>query len=146
MPLFEPADQLNLSYSARLSGGAGRVHDLDTDALRTAVVIAAADVPDEASALGRLAGLSLDTRNARAFETVAYAQLLTGDAPSATLTLAAARRLPRTVGEPSWVAEVFDRMAGIESHLLAGAENDAVAQLDKWASTTAVSLRLDRSA
>jgi hypothetical protein len=145
MPLFEPADHLNLSYSVRVGGGANRVDDPDEDLLRTAALRAAADVPEEAAALRRLAALSLDTRNARVFETVAYAQLLTGDAAAATLTLAAARRLPRTVDEAAWVAAVFDRMAGMESLLLAGAEADAVAQLDEWASTTAAALRIDRS-
>ncbi len=31
MPLFEPADHLNLSYSARVGGGANRVDDLDAE-------------------------------------------------------------------------------------------------------------------
>jgi hypothetical protein len=79
------------------------------------------------------------------FETVAYAQLLTGDARTAAQTLAAARALPRTVDEPPSVAEVFNRMASTESHLLADTESDAVAQLDTWASNTAAALQIDRS-
>ena len=51
----------------------------------------------------------------------------------------------RTVDEAARVAEVFDRMAGIEALLLAGAESGAVAQLDEWASTTAAALLIDRS-
>jgi hypothetical protein len=127
MPLFEPADHSNLSYSARMSGEASRVDELDAELLRTPVVRAAADVPGQAAALRRLAALSLDARSARVFETVAYAQLLTGDAEAATLTLAAARQLPRTVDAAARVAEVFDRMADMEALLLAGAEGDAVA-------------------
>jgi hypothetical protein len=50
------------------------------------------------------------------------------------------------VDEPSWVAEMFNRMARMESHLLADTEMDAVAQLDTWASTTAAALQIDRSA
>lgn len=145
MPLFEPADHVNLSYSARVGGGACRVEDLDADSLRTAVLTAAASIPDEPVALRRLAALSLDTRNAQVFETVAYAQLLTGDVHTAALTLGAARRLPRKVNEEPWVAEVFDRMAGMEGLLLAGTDSDAIAQLDKWASATAAALRIERS-
>ncbi len=107
---------------------------------------AAADVHDESAALRRLAALSLDTRNARVFETAAYAQLLLDDARTAKLTLAAARRLPREADEAPWVAEVFDRMAGMEALLLAGLDSDGIAQLDKWASTTAAALRIDRAA
>jgi hypothetical protein len=73
MPLFEPADHLNLSYSARVGGRAGRVDDLNADSLKTVVLTAAADAPGEAAALERLTALSLDSRNARVFETAAYA-------------------------------------------------------------------------
>jgi hypothetical protein len=37
-PLFENAEHLNLSYSARVGGGAHAIDDLDVDALKTGLL------------------------------------------------------------------------------------------------------------
>jgi hypothetical protein len=116
MPLFEPHEYLNLSYSNRVGG----VDDADVETLMSTVEAAAAAAPAEEEALRRLASLSLKTKNVRVFETVAYSQLLLGDVAAATATLRRAQKIPRSAGESSSVGELHDRMVGVEAMLVDG--------------------------
>jgi hypothetical protein len=90
MPLFVPAENVVLPWSARIGGGARKFSNFDEHGLETAIAYAASGLPvNDEEALREIADrVSEASPNRRLHEVVAYAQVLLGDVIAAKESLA----------------------------------------------------------
>ncbi|ONI90752.1 hypothetical protein ALI22I_11670 [Saccharothrix sp. ALI-22-I] len=137
MPLFVPADVIDLSFSTRLD----TVDDEEirrgpsADSIRAALRA----VPSESEALEHIADAA-DARNVRSLEAAAYATVILGRGDGTAVGLL--DQVCDTVPEYPWVEEVVDRADGIRSLLTGGAATTALERLLSWTHKTATALRV----
>jgi hypothetical protein len=134
MPLFEPSDVLDLSYSERIS----TVSVEHQTALAEAVGSAIKTLPSEEAEMARLAELTPGP-NIRLGETAAYANTYLGKIDRAVAILEAARA---TADDHEWVGEIKERLQRFERLLRDDGQAGAVQHLDAQAADTATALNL----
>jgi hypothetical protein len=137
MPLFVPAEVVDLSFSDRMADGSQEEidHGPSSDSIRAAL----RKVPTEPEALEHIAD-SVDVHDVRSLEAAAYATVILGRDDDAAVTLL--DRLCAVEPEYPWVSEVIDRAAGIRSLLTRGAATTALERMLGWAHTTTATLKL----
>lgn len=140
MPLFEPSEVLNLSYSERVGGGSNAVHVGEPAAFTAALMEAIRWLPVEEDEIARLAQLDIKG-NIRASETAAYANTYLGDVERAARIVESALDLPV---QRDWEMQVRERLHGFRGLLRQG-QAHAVERLDAQAAETARALRLMRA-
>jgi hypothetical protein len=138
MPLFEPSDTVDLSYSERIGGGSSTVSVDDEPAFARAVAAAIDLSASEEAEMARLADLSPGP-NIRLSETAAYANTYVGDNGRALAILQAARA---TTADCEWVGEIKERLKRFERLLREDGRAGAVEHLDAQAVQTAQTLNL----
>ena len=134
MPLFEPGDELVLSYSERIS----TVNVEHKTALAGAVAEAIRALPNEEAEMARLAELTPGP-SIRLAETAAYANPYLGNLERAVAILEAARV---TADGREWVSEIKERLRRFERLLHDDGQAGAVEHLDAQAIATAKALNL----
>jgi hypothetical protein len=143
MPLFVPSQNVVLSWSDRIGGGARKYYRHDDDALAAAITAAVEGLGTEEDALGKMVSRGAGaTRNRFAVETVAYAQLLLGDLASAHEAL---DRAGAGVAGTPVEQEIIVRARLIGRVLDEERPDRAISQLDRWCDQTAGALGLRRS-
>ncbi len=142
MPLFVPSENVVLSWSERIGGGARKFDKFGEDALVTAIVTAIEGLRSEDDALVEILGRAdAASPNRRLHEVIGYAQLLQGDTSGAQESLI---RAAAGVVETPWSQEIIDRARLISRLLDEGGPDQAVGQLDRWCDQTAGALGLRR--
>jgi hypothetical protein len=134
MPLFEPSDVLDLSYSERIS----TVSVEHQSAFAEAVGSAIKTLPSTEAEMARLAELTPGP-NIRLGETAAYANTYLGKIDRAVAILEAARA---TADDHEWVGEIKERLQRFERLLRDDGQAGAVQHLDAQAADTAKALNL----
>ena len=134
MPLFEPSDVLDLSYSERIS----TVSVEHQTAFARAVAAAIRSLPIEDVEMARLAELTPGP-NIRLAETAAYANTYLGNLERAAAILEAARA---TADGREWVGEIKERLQRFERLLRDHGQAGAVEHLDAQATDTAKALNI----
>lgn len=140
IPLFEPSEVLNLSYSERVGGASHAVHVGEPAAFTAALMEAIRSLPEEEDEMARLAELDIKS-NIRASETAAYANTYLGDVERAASILESALDVPV---QRDWEIQVRKRLHGFRE-LLRHGQADAVERLDAQAAETAKALGLKRA-
>ncbi len=138
MPLFEPSDVLNLSYSERVGGGSSAVNVEEPEAFTSALRQAIRTLPTEQHEMARLARLD-DGNNIRISESAAYANTYLGNAERATTILESALAIPV---QRDWEIEVRDRLRHFQGLLHDRGQAVAIEHLDAQVAETAKALRL----
>jgi len=138
VPLFEPSEEVVLSYSERIGGGSSSVEVEDEAALAWAVTQAVRSLPSEESEMARLAALSPGP-NLRISETAAYANTYLGNVERATAIMCAAQA---STDDREWAGEIRERLQRFEELLRDEGQARAVECLDAQAAHTAEVLRL----
>lgn len=138
MPLFEPSDSVDLSYSERIGGGSSTVSVEDEPALARAVAAAIESSASEEAEMARLADLSPGP-NIRLSETAAYANTYVGHIGRAFAILEAARA---TTDDREWVGQIKERLQRFERLLREDGRAGAMEHLDAQAVHTAQTLNL----
>lgn len=143
MPLFVPAENVALSWSARIGGGARKFGNFSKDDLAAAIAEAAGGLPvNDEEALGEMVSRGFQAGpNRRVHEVVGYAQVLLGNVAAAEESLARAKA--GTARTP-WEEQIIERAELISRALDEGGRDQAVGQLDTWCSQTVAALGLRR--
>jgi hypothetical protein len=134
MPLFEPSDVLDLSYSERIS----TVSVEHQSAFAEAVGSAIKTLPSTEAEMARLAELTPGP-NIRLGETAAYANTYLGKIDRAVAILEAAGA---TADDHEWVGEIRERLQRFQRLLRDLGQAGAVEHLDAQAADTAKALNL----
>jgi hypothetical protein len=134
MPLFEPSDVLDLSYSERIS----TVSVEHQSAFAEAVGSAIKTLPSTEAEMARLAELTPGP-NIRLGETAAYANTYLGKIDRAVAILEAAGA---TADDHEWVGEIRERLQRFQRLLRDPGQAGAVEHLDAQAADTAKALNL----
>jgi hypothetical protein len=134
MPLFEPSDVLDLSYSERIS----TVSVEHQSAFAEAVGSAIKTLPSTEAEMARLAELTPGP-NIRLGETAAYANTYLGKIDRAVAILEAAGA---TADDHEWVGGIRERLQRFQRLLRDPGQAGAVEHLDAQAADTATALNL----
>lgn len=140
MPLFEPGDSVDLSYSERIGGGSSTTSVEGETELSRALAAAIESSPSEDAEMARLADLSPGP-NIRLSETAAYANTYLGDTARVFAILQAAQAI---TDDREWIGEIKERLERFERLLRENGRAAAVEHLDAQAVVTAQTLNLVR--
>lgn len=144
MPLFVPADVIDLSWSERVGGRTRKYDNLDKQALEAGIIAAFKNLGAEEEAVEQTAAREArESRNRRVQEVVAYARILSGNLSAAreALTLAEAGAT-----ETPWEQEIVVRVEFVRRLLDQEGRAAVVDQLDRWCHQTVGALGLRWSA
>lgn len=140
MPLFLPDDglDLNLSYSARIGGGAMKYYSSRMEELQDGIRIGLSNLPEENAELHRLVRMGVNSDNIRIAEAAACSQALIGDQAGAIATLKQA--LQCTPSDRDWVKVIYSRLARLLRTITEEGVDVAARRLDEQAAKTAAVL------